>query len=189
MGNPMTVKAYSSKICCVINQDHGQGSHVKLLCGLLMLLTIGTKFLKISMVVKSSILLLRWQYTHMILINTPVNAHIILSQSIPQYWEILQYPNHGSRGGLSSSTSVPCTFMSAVPQEFTRLKMKNLFGKDWHLIFGTALLGSGKLPLAPTTTPSPSPSEICFDLLCPMLHFLISPTSAPGATAGPWLQR
>lgn len=51
------------------------------------------------------------------------------------------------------------------------------------------LLGSGKLPLAPTTTPSPSPSEICFDILCPMLHFLISPTSAPGATAGPWLQR
>lgn len=189
MGNPMTVKAYSSKICCAINQGHGQGPQVKLLCGLLMLLMTGTKSLKISMVIKSSVLLLRWQYTYMILINMRVNAHITLSQSISQYWEILQYPNSGSRGGLSSSTSVPCTFISAVPQEFTRLKMKNLFGKDWHLIFGTALLGSGKLPLAPTTTLLPSLSEICFDILCPMLHFLISLTSAPGATAGPWLQR
>lgn len=59
---------YSSRICCMINQDHGQGPHVEFLCGLLMLLTIGTKSLKISTVVKSS-LLLRQQYTHMILIN------------------------------------------------------------------------------------------------------------------------
>lgn len=68
---------------------------------------------------------------------------------------ILQYLNRGSREGLSSSPAVPCTFMSTVPQEFTRLKMKNVFGQGWHLIFGTALLVSGKLPLAPTTSPLP----------------------------------
>ena len=84
----MTVEDHSSKICCVINQDHGQRPHVKLLCGLLMLLTIGIKSLKISMVVKSSVLLLRWQYTHLILINMPVNARITLHQSISHYWDI-----------------------------------------------------------------------------------------------------
>lgn len=186
MGNPLTVKAHSSKICCVINQDHGQRPHVKLLCGLLMLLTIGIKSLKISMVVKSSILLLRWQYTHLI---THQSMPILHYPNLYPNIGILQYLNHRSREGLSSSPAVPCTFMSAVPQEFTRLKMKNVFGKGWHLIFGTTLLVSGKLPLAPTTSPLPSVSEILFDILCSMLHFFISLTSAPGATAGPWLQR
>lgn len=123
-------------------------------------------------------------YLPMILINMQVNAHITLSQSISQYWEILQYPNRGSRGGLSSlyiSSMYIC--ISAVPQEFTRLKMEEpLFGKDL-----ASDLWDGSY-LGQQAPPAPYHHFYCFCLksvLTSFVYYAPFPhlfTSAPGAT-------
>lgn len=109
---------------------------------------------------------------YLIPINIPILGDITIS-------------HRGSRGGLSSSTSVPCTFVSAVPTGIHKAKDEEPLWERLASDLGTALLGSGKLPLAPTTTLLPSSVWNLFWHPLSYAPFPHLSQSAPGATSGP----
>lgn len=119
-GKSMTVKAYSSKICCAINQGHGQDHKSNFLCGLLDASYDWNKVpedLHGDKELNSSKVAVYLHDSH----KHASQRHYLIPINIP-ILEILQYPNRGIKEVLAVLHQFHDICISCPTGIFTRLK-------------------------------------------------------------------